>query len=236
MTINTASELELQQLINAVADLERVAKEADPDGARRNSMVRLPGESYLSFMHRVFEERNQQFRQAIERFRMMAELLHGQIALMTQHVLHRAQGRSSSTGKTSAKKSASSSGSSGGDGDGDGPTPHRTRSKQKSRPSNSSHKSQRRSRVSPSATAHTSSPQVPPRRPFPGRDIAVILVILCLFGIALAVQGVLLQVLVILCLFVIALVALGHPEVAKDVWRSVPALLKQLAGTPTEDS
>lgn len=37
------------------------------------------------------------------------------------HVVHRGQGRSGSTGKSSAKKSSSTSGDSGGDGDGDGP-------------------------------------------------------------------------------------------------------------------
>lgn len=217
----------IQQLQAQIAELDKIErwrKEYEAHRWARHLMAAVEEHKKLMEMH--------------NRWRDIMQAVTANLQHTVKHVLHRVQGRVGGKGKTSAKQKSSSSGGSsgGGDGGGDGDGPHRSRSKQKHRPSNSSHKSQRPPSVSPGASAHTSSPQVSPRRPSPGRDIAVILVILCLFGIALAVHGLVLQVLVILCLLIIALVALGHPEVAKDVCRLVPALLRQLAGPPNDES
>jgi hypothetical protein len=155
------------------------------------------------------------------------------------YAVHRVQAHVVSKNKSSAKRKPSSSSSGGGDGgdsggDGDGPQRASSKSKKsRSKPRNTS--VQHPPSSSPGEIATTSSPQVSPHRPLPGREI-VTLVILCLYGIANIAPCVILQGLIIFCLLIIALVAMGYPEVARYVWSTVPKLLKQLATDADEES
>lgn len=165
-----------------------------------------------------------------------------QVLKVSTHTIRHGQSGSPSNGKKSAaKKSAKSAsgggggGDGGGDGDGDGPGPKHTRTKsKKSRSSKSvTIRPSRLPTSSPGKTASTPSPQVLTHRPQPSRGIAIVAMIL-LFGIALTAPSSSIVGLVVVCLLVIALAGMGHPEVAKDVWRSVPKLLKQSASTDEE--
>jgi hypothetical protein len=155
----------------------------------------------------------------------------------TSQAHHRVQGHTGNKAKTSAKKKSSSSGGgSGGDG-GDGDGPHQNRSQQKNRSSsNRNNGSQRPPRIPPGAIATTSSPQFPPRRSSIGRDIALILVIVCLFGMFVISQELYLRVLVIPCMLIMGLVLAGHPKVAMYVWSSILKLLKQLSESTSDES
>ena len=57
---------------------------------------------------------------------------------------------------------------------------------------------------------------------------------LLLFGIVLTEPSSSVVALIAVCLAIIALAGMGYPEVAKDVLRSVPKLLKQSASTDEE--
>jgi hypothetical protein len=176
----------------------------------------------------------------LEAFEHYARAIRVPILKIVHYAVHRVQAHVVSKSKSSAKRKSSStsggsSGSSGGDGgDGDGPQRAPSKSK-KSRSKPRSTPLQHPPSSPPGEIATTSSPQVSPHRPLPGREI-VTLVILCLYGIANIVPNELLQGLVILCLLIIALVAMGYPEVARYVWSTVPKLLKQLATEADEES
>lgn len=154
------------------------------------------------------------------------------------HFARRIQQASGGKGKTSAKRKSSSSGGSsgdGGDGGGDSDGPARTPSKSKKPRSKPRSTSLQHPPSSLPGEIATTSPQVSPPRPLPGREI-VILIILCLYGIANIVPSGILQGLIIFCLLIIALAAMGYPEVARYIWSTVPKLLKQLATDADEES
>lgn len=237
-TGNSATERMLQEVekikrlheqIDAISAVERITREVEAIRRQASGIWNALHEA----RHRAFEH--------IERFRQQMAVIE-RLQRHTQVTRHRGQdgatGKGKGKGKTSAKKSAksTSSGSSGGDGgdsggDGDGPQRSRSTSK-KSRPSKSV--ITRPSRLPNSVPGKTAStPQVSTDRPQPSRAIAIVAMLL-LFGIVLTEPSSFVVALIAVCLAIIALAGMGHPEVAKDILRSVPKLLKQSASTDEE--
>lgn len=219
--------------MDTVSTVERITREVEAIRQRASGISNALHES----RYRALEH--------IERFRRQMAVIE-RLQRHTQVTRHRGQDGATGKGKgktSSAKKSAksTSSGNSGGgssggdsgDGGGDGDGPQRTRSTPtKSRPSKSViTRPSRLPNSSPGTTAST--PQVSTDRPQPSRGIAIVAMLL-LFGIVLTEPGSSIVALIAVCLAVIALAGMGHPEVAKDVLRSVPKLLKQLASTNKE--
>lgn len=215
MTISLAGDCEVQQILEALEDLKRVADQIPPSGEveRKGKVIPVTMEGYALYMRKVMEEYDRRCKDIFEKVRMLAELAQAEIQRVTKHMLHRTQGRTSSNGKTSAKKSASSSGGNGGgDGGGDGDGPHRARPQQKrrSRKNRNTH-SQHPPSFPPGAISSTSSQPPPPSQR----------------------QG-LAPLLLILCIFVIVLIATGERDMAQYVLGSmaIPGLFERLKNPP----
>lgn len=195
MQITAVDPSQLQEMLDAIADLERVAQQIDPEGEVERKIRFLPvgkTTSYASFIRKVIEDHGRRFQEAFDKFRMLLSIAQDEIQRVTKHAFHRTQARSTSTGKQSAKKSVSTSGTggTGGDGGGDGDGPHRTRPKQKKRPSpNRNICSERSPIVLPGEVANTSPPSRPSLPPSLTQGVAPPLLIYCTFVIALIAMG-----------------------------------------------
>lgn len=194
-------------------------------------------------------QRVQKQMEAIERFQREIEAIE-RLCGQAQIVRHHDRGTPANKAKrSSAKKSAKPAGSGssggggggdggdGGDGGGDGDGPQRTRSvPKKSRSSKSViTRPSRLPSTSPGKTASTPSPKVSPNGPQPSREVAIFAMSL-LFAIVLTEPNWLVVSLIVIGLIIIALAAMGHSDVAKVVWRSVPKLLEYLTKSTDEES
>lgn len=184
MTISVASESEMRDMNDALADLEAVQRKICTVECK-NMLVPMTREG-LQHMRKMQEELDRHWRELHEKWLMIKEFVQDQFQHLTKHSLHRTQGRVSSKGKTSAKKASTSGNGGNGGGEGDGPHRTRTRSKQQRRSSRSRNtRPQRPPSSSPGAITNT-SPQSPPPPPSNGHAlIAFIVVILLILVIVL---------------------------------------------------
>lgn len=206
----------------SVASLEKISRIGSKHGKKKKESQVLPdpsdAEGVVAHMNKIratIRESLRQWQENLEKMRscFAKDMTSNFVPAANAHVVHRGQGRSGSTGKSSAKKSSTTSGDSGGDGDGDGPK----HSKKKKNRSSKVHKSSPQYPVSATVGTHqasaTHSPSVPATNR--GSPHTVIALVACL-------------------LFIIALVMLDEREVAISVISSawIPMLIFNLTKSP----
>ncbi|OEZ64376.1 hypothetical protein JAB5_00240 [Janthinobacterium sp. HH103] len=206
----------LDELLAAVADLGKACSQIGdaPDEQRiQPPLVPFDSTGLIAHMNAIRD----QIRETARRWklRLAPTRVHGGMKKKS-HTANRSQGRSGSTGKSSAKKSASASGDSGGggggDGDGDGPK----RNKKKTvRPKSATPPP--KYPPSPTTGAHQVSPPQSPSAPASNR------------GQETALKG-----LAVYLFFMIVLVLLGEIELARSFVDSkwIPLVLVSLTKLP----
>ena len=153
-----------------VTTLEKILRIGSKHGKKKKESQVLPdpsdAEGVVAHMNKIratIRESLRQWQENLEKMRscFAKDMTLNFVPAANAHVVHRGQGRSGSTGKSSAKKSSTNSGDSGGGGDGDGPKHSKKKKKRSSKVRNTSSKHPPSSTTGALQVAPPQSPSVP---------------------------------------------------------------------------